>query len=64
MYTSDTQAVQPPQGEPEFLPDMVESVDINCDFDVSKHDAWNKFLLVTPEWPDEEEKAPDHINCE
>lgn len=58
---SDTKAVQPPQGEPAYLPDMVESVDINCGFDVSQHEAWRQLLLVDPQIPDEDEKPPDHI---
>jgi hypothetical protein len=64
---SDTQAVQPPQGEPEYLPDMVEDMHIGEESfeDLSKYDVWNRFLRVPLEVPNlEPELGEAHLKSE
>lgn len=67
LIYSDTQAVQPPQGEPEYLPDMVEDMHIGEEGfeDLTKYDVWNRFLRVPLEVPDlEPELGEAHLKSE
>jgi hypothetical protein len=63
---SDTQAVQPPQGEPEYLPDMVEDMHLGEDIDdISKYEVWNRFLRVPLQIPNlEPELSVGHLKSE
>mmetsp|Transcript_20051 Transcript_20051/g.28807 ORF Transcript_20051/g.28807 Transcript_20051/m.28807 type:complete len:502 (-) Transcript_20051:25-1530(-) len=58
---NDTQAVQPFQGEPEYLKGLIDDMHIGCDFDVSNHEAWDKFLLVPLQKPEPDPLHPHNI---
>lgn len=47
ILLTETQAVQGPHGEPAFLDDMIDDMDINVDMeDIHAHESWDKFLTV------------------
>ena len=53
IVTNDTKAIQPAHGEPEYLANMIDDLDINADFeDVRFHEAWDRFLTVPVSAPE------------
>lgn len=64
MSYSDFQAAyQPPQGEVKVLPDLMDDIDVNSDFDVTGDSAWNKFLSIPFQDIPDEPESEDNIKC-
>lgn len=61
ILKNDTQAVQPAQGEPEYLSDMIDDMDINADIDIHSHEAWDQFLTVPVAVPEADPLEPTNI---
>lgn len=62
VLKNDTKAIQGAHGEPEYLHDMMDDIDINVEAeDVRKHEAWAHFLTVPVADMPEDPVDPCHI---
>lgn len=42
--------------------DALNDIDVNCNFDITRHPAWDRLLLVNPQKTQEEAPHPHNLN--